>query len=98
MSRSIRFRDLVKRNNSFKPCPNCGEAAVMQGRYGWDGLMAADPECQSCKFRFVEQKNGWFRRRIFTIMSPEQHDQMVRDSIYRHSAMREPAVVLPTQH
>jgi predicted RNA-binding Zn-ribbon protein involved in translation (DUF1610 family) len=87
MSRMIRFRDLVKQNNSFKSCPNCGEVEVMQGLYGWDGLIAADPECQNCKFRFVEQKSRWFRR-TFMVMSPDEHDQMVRDSLERHATAR----------
>jgi len=88
MSRLIRFRDLVKHNNSFKSCPNCEEAAVMQGRFGWDGLVATDPECQNCKFRFVEQKSRWLRRKMFMMMSPDEHDQMVRDSLERHAVAR----------
>lgn len=78
MPRLIRFRDLIKRDRAFHPCPNCGETAVMavmQGRWGWDGLVADDPECQKCKFRFVKRKSRWLRRRMFAVMSPEEHQQ-----------------------
>lgn len=87
MSRLIRFRDLVKHNNYFEPCPKCGAVAVMQARYNWNYIVA-DPKCQNCKFRFVEQKSRWLRRRMFRVMSPEEYDQMVRDRINRYEATR----------
>ncbi len=77
MSDLIRFRSLVKSDNSFNPCPNCGKTAINQARYGWDGFVLFDPECKNCKSRFVVQKSRWLRRRMFAVMSPKEHEQMI---------------------